>query len=297
VAHPVRSRDVTRRDALLLLLLSAIWGSSFMFISLGVDELEPSVVALGRTVVGMLLLLPLVVGRGGLRPIRAALVPLVVLGALNNALPFWLINYAETHVDSGLAGVLMAAAPIVTVVLATRIDSTQRVGGLRLAGIGVGFVGVALLVGAQRGGDLLGALAAVGCATCYGASALYAGRTVQAIPPLQVSIGQLAAASLIMAPFGIAQLPDETPPAGAIAAVVALGALATGIAYLLYFRLIASAGASRAILVTYLVPAFALVYGAVFLDETVTLTALAGLALILGGTALATGLAGRRARA
>ncbi len=281
---------MTRRDALLLLCLSALWGSSFMFISLGVDDLAPAVVALGRTVVGTLVLLPLALAHGGLRPLRSALVPLAVLGALNNAVPFWLLGYAETHLDSGLAGVFMAAAPIATVALASRIDPSQRVTGLRLVGIGIGIVGVALLVGAQRGGDLLGALAAVGTATCYAISALYAGRTIRHLPPLQISVGQLAVAAVIMAPFGLAQLPAEPPPAGTIAAVVALGALGTGLAYLLYFRLIASAGASRAILVTYLVPAFALVYGAVFLDEPVTAVALAGLALILCGTALATGL-------
>jgi drug/metabolite transporter (DMT)-like permease len=136
----------------------------------------------------------------------------------------------------------------------------------------------------------------VGTALCYAVSVLIAGLTVRALPPLQVSIGQLLAAAVLIAPFGLAQLPAEAPPAGTVAAVVALGALGSGIAYLLYFRLIASAGASRAILVTYLVPAFALVYGTVFLDEDVTGTALAGLALILAGTALATGLVGRRAR-
>ena len=286
---------MSRRDALLLLLLSAIWGSSFMFIRLGVDELEPSVVVLGRTVVGTLILLPLVVGRGGMRPIRHALVPLVVLGALNNALPFWLLGFAETHLDTGLTAVIQAAAPIFTVLLAFRIDATQRVTGSRLVGIGIGFLGVALLVGVQTGGDLLGALAVIGTAFCYAVSVLYAGRTVRSLPPLQVSIGQLGAATILVAPFGLAQLPEEAPPAGTIAAVVTLGALGSGIAYLLYFRLIASAGASRAILVTYLVPAFALVFGAAFLDEAVTVTAFAGLALILGGTALATGLARWRA--
>ena len=225
------------------------------------------------------------------------MVPLIVLGGLNNALPFWLLGFGETHLDSGLTAVIQAAAPIFTVLLAARIDPSQRVTGLRLVGIAVGFAGVALLVGVQRGGDLLGALAVLGTAFCYAASVLYAGRTVRTLPPLQVSIGQLAAGAILVAPFGLAQLPVEAPPVGTIAAVLALGVFGTGIAYLLYFRIIASAGASRAILVTYLVPAFALVYGAVFLDETVTVTALAGLALILGGTTLATGLARARSKA
>jgi len=288
---------VTRRDATLLLLLSAIWGASFLFIKLGVDEVEPSVVVLGRLVVGLSLLAPLAVGRGGLRPIRAVLLPLAVLGALNNALPFWLLGFAETRIDSGLTAVVQAAAPIFTVLLATWIDRSQRVRGMRLAGILVGFVGVALLVGVQRGGEVTAALAVVGTALCYAVSVLFAGRTLKGVRPLQASIGQLAFGTILVAPVALAQLPDEAPPAGAVAAIVALGALGTGVAYLLYFAIIASAGASRAILVTYLVPAFALVYGVVLLDEPLTWTALLGLLLILGGTALATGLARARMRA
>jgi drug/metabolite transporter (DMT)-like permease len=280
---------VSRRDFGLLLLLSAIWGSSFLFIKLGVDELEPAVVVLGRVLVGLLVLLPLLPGRGGLRVLRGHGRSIGALGALNNALPFWLLSFAETRIDSGLSAVIQAAAPIFTVLLASWIDRTQRVHGARLVGVGVGFLGVVLLVGVQEGGELVGALAVLGTALCYAVSVLIAGRTVRSLPPLQVSIGQLAAGALIIAPFGLAQAPSELPSAGAIAAVVALGALGSGVAYLLYFALIARAGASRAILVTYLVPAFALAYGAVFLDEDVTTSALVGLALILGGTALATG--------
>jgi drug/metabolite transporter (DMT)-like permease len=285
---------VPRRDLGLLLVLSAIWGSSFLFIKLGVDELEPAVVVLGRTVVGALVLLPLLRGRGGLGMLRGHVGVLVALGALNNAVPFWLLGFANTRIDSGLSAVIQAAAPVFTVVLAAWIDRTQRVQGARLVGVGVGFLGVVLLVGVQEGGELVGALAVIGTAACYAVSVLIAGRTVRRLPPLQVSIGQLAAGAVLIAPLGLAQAPAEPPSAGTIAAVVALGALGSGVAYLLYFALIASAGAARAILVTYLVPAFALVYGAVFLDEDVTATALAGLALILGGTALATGTARTR---
>ena len=285
---------MSRRDALLLLLLSAIWGSSFLFIKLGVEVLEPSVVVLGRLVFGALFLAALLPGRGGLRPLRGRLVPLVVLGALNNAIPFWLLGFAETRLPTGLTAVIQAAAPIFTVILASRMDVSQRVRGTRLIGIGVGFVGVTLLVGVQSGDNLVAAFAVLGVALCYAVSVLYAGRTVRGIPPLQVSLGQLACAAALMAPFGLAQLPSTSPPAKVWFAVIALGVLGSGIAYLLYFAIIASAGASRAILVTYLVPAFALVYGAVFLDEAVTATALVGLLLILGGTALATGLARAR---
>jgi len=166
--------------------------------------------------------------------------------------------------------------------------------GARLAGIAVGFVGVALLVGVQHGGEVTAALAVVATALCYAASVLFAGRAMKGLAPLQVSVGQLGCAAILMAPLGIAQLPGQAPGARTIAAVVALGALGSGIAYLLYFAIIASAGAARAILVTYLVPAFALCYGAVFLDEGISATALAGLALILGGVALATGVSRRQ---
>lgn len=285
---------MSRRDLGLLVALSAIWGSSFLFIKVGVEELEPAVVVCGRLSVGALVLVPVALARGGLSGLRAMLVPIAVLGALNNALPYWLLSFAETRIDSGLAAVIQAAAPIFTVLLAIRIDPSQRVTGLRLAGVGLGFVGVALLVGLQEGGELLGAVAVVGTALCYAVSVLYAGRAIRSFSPLDVSIGQLSVGALLTLPAALVQWPAETPSAKVVGAVLVLGVLGTGVAYLLYFALIVRAGASRAILVTYLVPAFALVYGWLILGEAVTPSALAGLALILGGTALATG--GRRRR-
>lgn len=282
---------VTRREISLLLLLSAIWGGSFLFIKLGVDELEPSVVALSRVAIGALVLLPLLGSRGGLRPLRSYVVPLVILASFNNAIPFWLFGFAEQSISSGLTAVIQAAAPLFTVLLATRMDHTQRVTGARLAGICVGFVGVVLLVGLQSGGDLVAALAVVAVALCYSFSVLFAGRTMRGLSPLHVSFGQLGFASLILMPFGLAQRPDAVPSGTVLLAMLALGALGSGVAYLLYFSLIASAGASRAILVTYLVPGIALIYGAVFLDEEITVSSLIGLGLIFVGTALATGVA------
>ena len=286
---------MTRRSLALLVGLSAIWGSSFLFIKLGVDEVEPSVVALGRVVVGAAILVPIAAARGGLGLLRGHVGTVAALGLLINAVPFWLHGFAETRIDSGLAGVIQAAAPIFTVLLAIRLDPSQRVTGTRLAGVGVGFVGVALLVGAQTGGQVVGALAVLGAALSYSVSALFAGKRLGSLPPLHVAAGQLACGVLLLAPLGLAQLPDEAPPAKAVLAIVALGALGSALAYVLYFALIVRAGASRAILVTYLVPAFALVYGAVFLDEEVTASAIAGLVLILAGTTLATGVTRLRA--
>ena len=287
---------MSRRNLTLLIVLSAIWGSSFLFIKVGVRELSPSVVVLGRLVVGTTGLLPLAAFRGGLAPLRGRLGAIALLGLFNNALPFWLLGFAEQRIDSGLTAVIQAAAPIFTVLLARRIDPTQRGSRAQHVGVGVGFVGVALLVGGQRGGSLVGAVAVVGTALCYAFSVLFAGRVTRDIPPLQLSVGQLAAAAVLIAPFGLAQLPGEVPSWKPLAAVATLGVLGSSVAYLLYFALIHSAGASKAILVTYLVPAFALVYGAVGLHEHVSGRALVGLGLILGGTTLATGLATGLAR-
>ena len=290
---------MSRRNLILLVTLSAIWGSSFLFIKVGVRELSPSVVVLGRLVIGAGVLLPLAAFRGGLSALRGRLRSVALLGLFNNALPFWLLGFAEERIDSGLTAVIQAAAPIFTVLLARRIDATQRGSRSQLAGVGVGFVGVALLVGVQHGGGLIGAFAVVGTALCYAFSVLFAGRVTRDIPPLQLSIGQLGAAAVLIAPFGLAQLPGAVPGWKPLAAVATLGALGSGVAYLLYFALIHGADASKAIHVTYLVPAFALVYGAVGLHEHVGGRALVGLGLILGGTTLATGLAfgSRRASA
>ena len=282
---------MSRRNLILLVVLSAIWGSSFLFIKVGVRELSPSVVVLGRVVVGTAVLLPLAAFRGGLSPLRRRLGAVALLGLFNNALPFWLLGFAEQRIDSGLTAVIQAAAPIFTVLLARRIDATQRGSRSQLAGVSIGFVGVALLVGVQRGGGLVGAFAVVGTALCYAFSVLFAGRVTRDIPPLQLSLGQLGTAAVLIAPFGLAQLPGEVPSWKPLVAVATLGALGSGVAYILYFSLIQGAGASKAILVTYLVPAFALVYGAVGLHEHISGRALVGLGLILGGTTLATGLA------
>jgi drug/metabolite transporter (DMT)-like permease len=293
---------VSRRHLLMLLALSAIWGASFMFIKIGVRELEPATLVCVRLAIGALTLLPLALmrlgGRETLRQLRAAAGPLVLTGLVNSAIPITSLSWAETHIDSGLAAVIQASAPLFTALLAIRFSHSERVTGGRLVGLLVGFGGVALLVGAQPSGDLLAACAVVLSALCYAAAALYAARRLVAVSPIVSSVGALATAALCLAPFAAFQLPSGFPSLGVSAAVLALSVGGTGIAYVLYYSLLAGAGASRSILVTYLVPALALGYGAVFLGEAVTMPAVAGLLLVLAGVALGTGavrLAGRRA--
>src|SRR5437588_508999 len=192
---------MSRRHLVMLLALSAIWGASFMFIKIGVRELEPTTLVCVRLGIGALTLLPLALvrlgGRQTVRQLRAAGGPLVATGLVNSAVPIVAISWAEKHIDSGLTAVIQASAPLFTALLALRFSRSERVSGVRLAG--------------------------------------------------------------------------------------------TGIAYVLYYALLAGAGASRSILVTYLVPALALGYGAVFLGEPVTAPAIGGLLLVLAGVALGTG--------
>ena len=284
---------MSRRHLLMLLALSALWGASFMFIKIGVRELEPTTLVCVRLGIGALTLLPLVLvrigGRETVRQLRAAGGPLVAIGLVNSAIPIVSISWAEKHIDSGLTAVIQASAPLFTALLALRFSHNERVSGVRLAGLLVGFGGVALLVGAQPSGDLLAACAVVFAALCYAVAALYAARRLVDVSPIVTSVGALAAASLCLVPFAAAQLPSHVPSLGVTVAVLALGIGGTGIAYVLYYALLAGAGASRSILVTYLVPALALGYGAVFLGEAITAPAVAGLLLVLAGVGLGTG--------
>jgi drug/metabolite transporter (DMT)-like permease len=264
-----------------------------MFIKVAVEELTPGVVVFGRVLIGALALLPVIPFVLGWRRLLAELrrhaLPLVVLAVFNASIPFWFLAWSEKRLDSGLAAVLQASTPLFTALLAFGFSRGDRVTGTRLSGVVIGFLGVVLLVGAQPSGDVLSALAVLLTALCYAASALYAGRRLATAPPLVTSFGTLAIAAFTTLPLGVAQLPDHAPSWKAIASVVTLGALGLSVAYLLYFAIIAGAGASYAVLVTYLVPALALGYGAIFLDEAITASAIAGLALILAGVALGTG--------
>jgi drug/metabolite transporter (DMT)-like permease len=277
----------------MLIALAAIWGSSFMFIKVAVEELAPAEVVFGRVLVGALTLLPavpFVLGwRRTLAELRRFAWPLLVLAVFNASIPFWLLAWSEKRLDSGLAAVLQASMPLFTALLAFGFSHGDRVTGGRLFGVVIGFFGVVLLVGAQPRGDVLSALAVLLTALCYAGAALYAGARLREAAPIVTSLGTLTIATLTMLPLGLAQLPEDMPSWKAIGSIVALGALGLSVAYLLYFAIIAGAGASYAALVTYLVPALALGYGAIFLDEAITASALGGLALILAGVALGSG--------
>jgi len=282
-----------RRPIVILSVLALIWGASFMLIKIADRQLAPSTLILGRIGSATVLLAAIAVARLGLRAtlaqFRAAWLWLVVVALVNTAVPFWLLSWGETRIDSGLASIIQGAVPIFNALLAFGFFREARVAGLRLLGLAIGFVGVALLVGAQPHGKLLAALAVVAMALCYAIGTLIAGRHLRGTPPLVVALASTAVSTVAALPAGIIQAPSGMWHGETIAAILVLGFAGTAIAYLLFFALIQRAGANYATLVTYLVPPIALAYGAIFLDESFGLTAFVALALVLAGVALATG--------
>jgi drug/metabolite transporter (DMT)-like permease len=281
------------RNLAMLIGLALIWGASFLFIKVAVRELTPATLIVGRlglAAITLGLLVPFVVGSGEtVRQLRANWVWLVVVALVNTAIPFWLLSWGETRIDSGLASIIQASVPIFNALIAFVAFREVRVTGMRLVGVGVGFLGVALLVGAQPEGKVLGALAVVGMAFCYGLGGLLTGRYLGPAQPVVVSFASTAIATLVWLPVGIAQAPAEMPGWKTIGSVLALGIPGTALAYLLFFGLVGGAGAAYASLVTYLIPPIALAYGAIFLGERFGASAFGGLALILAGVALGTG--------
>jgi drug/metabolite transporter (DMT)-like permease len=283
---------MSRRHGIMLLALAALWGASFMFIKVADRELEPITVVGFRMALGTLTLVPIVLWKIGARrtvaELRLAAWPLVVVGLINSAIPIFAITWAETRIDSGLTAIIQASAPLFTALLALRYSRDERVYGARLLGLVVGFGGVALLVGGRPSGQIAAGLAVAFSALCYAAAGLYAGSHLRQVSALVTALGALTAATLATLPVALFNLPDQMPGWKVTASTVTLGIAGTGLAYILYYGLIAGAGPSRAILITYLVPTFAVVYGATLLGEAVTAAAIGGLALVLAGVALGT---------
>jgi drug/metabolite transporter (DMT)-like permease len=285
----------------MLFALGAIWGASFMLLKIALRDLEPTTVIFFRiasaAVTLALAVAVLAGGRRALREIRERWRDFALLGLVNTAAPFLLITWGQQYIDTGVAAILNASAPIFTAVVALFFVHSERVTGARAIGIGIGFGGIVLLIGFEPSGGrhaVAGSVAVVVASLLYAVGALYTGRRLTGVSPLGVAFGSMFFATLYTAPFGLVQLPDGTLTWSAIASTLALGAVATGVAYLLYFGLIMGAGASRAILVTYLVPSMAIVYGVTLLGEDLAVQSVIGLALVLFGVALGTGALQRR---
>jgi drug/metabolite transporter (DMT)-like permease len=281
------------RDVVALVGLAALWGASFLFIRIVVPSLGPVPTVALRVGIAALCLIPAVVLRGGLSSLRGRLLHVCVVGAINSALPFCLLAYAILSVTAGLASILNATSPLWGGLVA-HVWLKDRLDRSRALGLVLGFVGVAFLFWGRAafrpGGAGLAVVAALGATLSYGVGASYAKRFLRDVEPLAVAAGSQAAATLLLVPGAIAFWPSRTFGFEVWGAVAILAVLCTAVAYVLYFRLIANVGPARAIAVTFLIPPFAVTWGALFLSESITLRTLTGAAIVLAGTALATGL-------
>jgi drug/metabolite transporter (DMT)-like permease len=288
---------VVRGYVPLLLIVGGIWGASYLFIKVAVREIEPTAMMDLRLLLAAAVLLPFLAlrlgPRGAVAEIRSTGTGAFALGISNMALPFVLIAWGEKHIDSGVAAIANATVPIFVAMLAIRFNPSERVYGLRLVGVVLGLVGVGVLTGLHPQGGwwgVAGTLAVVVASLSYATANLYAQQRFPRTPPLVYTTASTLAAAVVLLPFALLQLPDTVPGWKALGSVAALGIGGTALALLFFYAMLNRYGASRASLVTYLLPPFALLYGMVFLNERMTLNAVLGLLLILAGVALGSGL-------
>lgn len=283
---------MTRRGWALFVALCIIWGVPYLLIKVAVRDLTPASLVFLRTAIGAALLLPLAISRGNLPRVLARWRPVALFTVGELGIPWLLLSDAERHVTSSLAGLAMAAVPLVGAVAARLGAGHEPLGTRRVAGLLVGFAGVVALLGLDAGGGdarAIGELAVV--AVGYALAPRIVARRLSDLPTLDVVAVSLTMCAVAYAPIGIAQLPSAMPGLDAVGAVVGLGVLCTALAFVLFFQLIAEVGPVRATVITYVNPAVAIAAGVLLLGEPFTLGTAAGFVLILGGSWLATGAA------
>ena len=284
-------------DTLRLLLLSAIWGASFLFMRLAVPELGPFPTTLARVGGAALLLLPFLLRPDNHRALRGCKGPLLILGLFSAALPFSLLCWATLHLEAGFTSLLNATTPICAALIGfwwLRIPLTR----FQALGLVIGLAGIAILTGNQldfrRDGSGWPILAVIGATSCYGFAGHYARVRLAHLSPLAVSAGSLLAATLILLPLVVLFPPPAVPGPGALASALTLALLCTAVAFILFFDLLKRNGATTATTVTFIIPAFGILWGALFLQEEITARMILGMAVALLGTAFVTKLLPRQ---
>lgn len=277
-------------------LLAALWGASFLFMRLGASEFGPLPTAGLRVALATVFLWPIMLRQGHLGAFRQHWRPIMLAGVINSAIPFALFAWAVMHIATGLTSILNATVPLFGALIAW-MWLGDRITRLRWAGLALGFAGVALLAWRAPAGtgfktdSAMWAIGACLLASCfYGLSASFTRRYLTGVPPLANAAGSQLGAALGLALPTVWLWPAQMPGLRAWAAIAAIAVLCTGIAYILYFRLIQHAGPSRALAVTFITPVFAVLYGVLFLGERVTLWMLGCAVVIVCGTLLSTGL-------
>jgi drug/metabolite transporter (DMT)-like permease len=275
-------------------LLALLWGSNFLWIKVTLDGLSPVLITFTRLAGGALVLVALVRARGERLPRdRSTLGHLAVAALFANAAPYLLFAVGEETVDSALAGILSATTPLWTVLVAVASRHEREVGRVRGTGLALGFAGTLLIFQPWSGGasgTLGGQLACLAAAACYGVSYVYMSRylTPRGLSPFVLAAGQLVASTLWLVPALVATAGDEVDITWSIlGALIALGPIGTGLAYVINYDIVTRDGATAASVVTYLLPVVSIALGAAVLDETINLAAAAGTAVVLASVALA----------
>ncbi len=283
-------------------LLAAIWGASFLLMKLGAADFGPMLTAFLRVLLASFFLLPLLIWRGQFQDLKKHYKPILFVGILNSGIPFALFSFAVLHITTGLSSILNATVPLWGALVAW-LWLKDKPANWRIVGLVIGFAGVAALswdkasfkgdTSAIRGGlfDSAGwaVIACLAATLCYGVAASFTKKYLQGVPPLASATGSQIGATLLLAIPGLTSIPAQAPGLNAWAAIILLAFFCTAVAYILYFRIIERAGPARAVAVTFLIPVFGVAYGAVLLNEAITLTMIVCGAVIVLGTALATG--------
>jgi len=283
------------REWIMLVVLSLLWGGSFFFTEIALRGFAPLTLVFLRVSLAAIALLVYLHAIGLRMPgERAAWIGFFVMGGLNNLIPFSLIVWGQTHIDSGLASILNATTPLFTVIVAHFLTADEKLTPGRILGVGLGLLGVVILIGPDVllgvGAAVLGQIAVLGAALSYGFAGVY-GRRFRGTSSAVASAGMLCGSSVMLLPMAlIFERPFQASPDLAVwGAIVAIAIFSTAIAYLLFFRILAAAGATNVMLVTFLVPVSAMALGIFVLGEAFTLTAALGMALIFAGLAAVDG--------
>lgn len=273
-----------------LLLLAALWGGSFLFMRIAVPELGPIWLIAFRVLLAGLALLPIALSRGLAHQMQEHWRSLMVVGLLNSALPFSLLAFTSLSLPAGTTAILNGTVPFFGVAVAY-VWLHEKLSASRVVGLLLGFAGVLVLVGLRGTAITPGGVAAIATGLCaalmYAIAAPYIRLNLNGVPSLAIATGSQLSAALFLIPLLPFTQPATPPSPRAIIAVLGLALLSTSLAYILYFRLIHAVGSTRALTVTYLIPLFAILWGALVLNEAITASVIAGAALTLTGTAIA----------
>lgn len=288
---------MSAQDLRNLLLLAAIWGSSFLFTQLGALEFGAAPLILIRVGAASIMLLGIMALQGKLSTILPYWRPILVIGVLNAAVPFTCYAFAATRLETGLISIINAMTPLFAALIA-RLWLKEALSGLRIVGLIIGFVGITSLVydklNFSQGAEGWAILASLTATVFYGLAASYSTRHLRGAEPMAVVAGSLTAATVMLAPFGWWLWPSTPISAMAWGSALSLSLLCTGVAYLIFYRLVASVGGARTVTVTFLVPPFGVMWGVLLLGETLTAQVVIGTTIVLLGTLLATGFIGGR---